>query len=585
MISALAKTWRRWGGRPAGGPPERDSAAPSPAALEAVPAPLDGSETIRRMQADVFRSVREVNEANLDLRRRLRDAFGLLERLRGRAETFSGMASAARNGAGAISVALHGLGGASHTISTRIGHSRETVDAAEDRARRASQGVELLRDSVAEIGNVVSLIASIARQTNLLALNATIEAARAGEAGRGFAVVAAEVKALSTATQEATGRIASTIEKVRASALTSIDDVATLGTAIRDLRESFATVVEAVSMQVATTVEIGRSAAEAAQFAEEVNAEAARIDDLGREAVDLARQAEASSDRTDRTIAQLSDHASVLVRQADTHASVPDRLPVVLPARLVFSDRTVAVRTGNLSPEGAFVRTSEPLLNKVGETVVLEVPRLGRFDTMIVSVRRAGIGLRITEADPSSRQALVDLLDRLRRSYEPLVARGRALALSVSRSLDLMVARGDMTLDDLFDAPYAPVPDSDPPRRDVRGWQSAAQAVRADIDLALGEPPAPLIIALTDRDGLIVMARGSAPLVPTLAGMTMTDAAGIAAARNLRPVLIQSYRIDFGRGERETAKEIVAPITVQGRHWGSVRIAYALDAGLDASSM
>jgi methyl-accepting chemotaxis protein len=583
MISAFHNPFRRRRQSPA---VEVRPEIPEPAAhAELAPQVIDGSETIRLMQADVFRCVGEVNEANLDLRRRLRDAFGLLERLRGRAETFSGMAADARNGAGAISSALHGLGTASHTISSRISHSRETVDAAEERARRASQGVELLRDSVAEIGDVVNLIANIARQTNLLALNATIEAARAGEAGRGFAVVAAEVKALSTATQEATGRIAATIEKVRASALTSIDDVATLGAAISELRHSFTTVAEAVSVQVATTVDIGRSAAEAAQFAEEVSAEAIRIDDLGREAVDLARRAEDSSDRTDQTIAQLSDHASVLVRQADTQSSIPDRLPVVLPATLHIGGRVLPVQTGNLSPEGAFLRTSERLLEEVGETAQLDIPGLGRFSTRLVAVRRGGVGLRIVQADPTSRAAMERLLDRLRVTYEPLVEHGKDLAGRLSGRLAEIVEHGAIAEAELFGTAYVRIPGTAPTRHELAPWRAAIEAVQPLLDAAFVADPSPLVIAVCDRNGLVLAGCGRAPVSSRLSGWILADSPGIAAARNLRPFLIHAYPADFGRGALETAKEIAAPIHVRGRHWGAVRIAYEMEAGFDANAI
>ncbi len=58
-----------------------------------------------------------------------------------------------------------------------------------------------LKNQYQSIGNLASIITSIASQTNMLSLNATIEAARVGEAGKGFAVVANEIKKLSQDTQ------------------------------------------------------------------------------------------------------------------------------------------------------------------------------------------------------------------------------------------------------------------------------------------------------------------------------------------------------------------------------------------------
>ena len=82
----------------------------------------------------------------------------------------------------------------------------------------ASVVIETLNGESEKIGQVLTVIQSIAAQTNLLALNAAIEAARAGDAGRGFAVVADEVRTLATNTHQATESIRAMMASLQASA-------------------------------------------------------------------------------------------------------------------------------------------------------------------------------------------------------------------------------------------------------------------------------------------------------------------------------------------------------------------------------
>ena len=52
-----------------------------------------------------------------------------------------------------------------------------------------------------------------------------------------------------------------------------------------------------------------------------------------------------------------------------------------------------------------------------------------------------------------------------------------------------------------------------------------------------------------------------------------SDRVGLAAGRSTKPFLVQTYRRDMGGGQFVLMKDISAPITVNGRHWGGLRLA------------
>lgn len=114
--------------------------------------------------------------------------------------------------------------------------------------------VDKLGQNSKEIEKIIDAISGIADQTNLLALNAAIEAARAGESGRGFSIVADEVRKLSTDSQESVERIRTSIGTIRndiQKAVLSMNEgtaeVKTGASAIKNVVEQFAKIIEMVN--------------------------------------------------------------------------------------------------------------------------------------------------------------------------------------------------------------------------------------------------------------------------------------------------------------------------------------------------
>ncbi|UUE09856.1 methyl-accepting chemotaxis protein [Dickeya zeae] len=116
-------------------------------------------------------------------------------------------------------------------------HASDTAAKGSDVVGNVIRTMDGISASSRKIGDIISVIDSIAFQTNILALNAAVEAARAGEQGRGFAVVAGEVRSLAqrsaSAAREIKELITESMEQVESgaqlvgSAGTTMDDIVT----------------------------------------------------------------------------------------------------------------------------------------------------------------------------------------------------------------------------------------------------------------------------------------------------------------------------------------------------------------------
>ncbi|WP_119680067.1 methyl-accepting chemotaxis protein [Indioceanicola profundi] len=217
-----------------------------------------------------------------------------------------------------------------------------------------------------------------------------------------------------------------------------------------------------------------------------------------------------------------------------------------------------------------------------------------------VESRIIGLAAGVSQSSSSLNQAR-DRLNGLLASSERLIGHTAELdvetvdtpyiravqdaAAKATAAFEQAVADGRLTVADLFDENYQPVSGTCPVQHLTR-FTELTDRVLPDIQepvLTLSDRV--VFCAALDRNGYLPThnRKFSQPQRPGDTAWNtancrnrriFNDRVGLAAGRNTRPFLLQAYRRDMGGGQYTLMKDVSAPITIRGRHWGAVRIGY-----------
>jgi methyl-accepting chemotaxis protein len=563
-------------------------APPAPSPTAEAPHHDSAREILELLELELGAMIRQLERAANSVAGGAQSTAATLSNIRARTDALTGRTSAAQSTATTFSQAAEKFTHSAEGIGTQVRDAAKLADQASAAAHEASVNVDRLRESSAAIGNVVNLIAQIAKQTTLLALNSTIEAARAGVAGRGFAVVASEVKALAVQTQNATEEIKQKIDALQKDAAGSVDAVHRISSAIEAIRPVFENVNSAVAEQNETTSDMSQNAASASHFIVSVGDSAAEIDLATKEAEAHGTSVAEAGKAVTLFAEKLKSRCAVLLRQSEREEERKrERLPCNLKIEIAPRAGRIEAAVYEISMEDILICGPDAEKLPLQETYAATLQDIGACKIHVTERSAAGSRARFEAPDAQLREAIEDKLWSIHDENTEYVTRAIDAGAALTKIFENAILSGAISLDEMFDTHYVEIPGSNPLQYRTRIVDWADRALPDFQEAFLAKDPRMVFCAMIDRNGYLPVHNKiySHPQRPgDVAWNTansrnrriFNDKAGLAAGQNTRSYLIQSYARDMGNGKTIMMREIDVPIRVQGRHWGGFRTTYKL---------
>lgn len=214
------------------------------------------------------------------------------------------------------------------------------------------------------------------------------------------------------------------------------------------------------------------------------------------------------------------------------------------------------------------------------------------MERLVSSFKQTGENLQTAEKRVSSLlergEGMIGQINQagLETSDSKFIREIQSRANEIARRFEAALDAGEITEDALFSETYEPIPGTDP-EQCMTPFVTLTDRLLPDLQEPMLEFDAKVVFcAAVDRNGFLPTHNNKFSKPPTDDPVwnngncrnrrMFNDRTGLRAGQNTRPFFLQTYRRDMGGGNYVLMKDLSAPITVRGRHWGGLRLGYKI---------
>jgi methyl-accepting chemotaxis protein len=457
-------------------------------------------------------------------------------------------------------------------------------DAARDRAvlQKLAEESGGLGIEVADVaGGIDDLSKALAAQSEELhALRDTVD---------GVSQANGKIAESARASRGTAEKAAGEVESSRGTVESSLNDIHDLVEAVTVIQQQLNGLQDALAKVGEVAEGINAIAKQTNLLALNATIEAARAGEAGKgfavvaqEVKQLAGQTSRATGQIDETLKQLTEQASQLIGQG---AESTRRAEAVREGTQTIGqviDTVAGAMATMQTGVGEIAQAAETIESRCGgllESASALSDRVDRTsETMRQSRDRAhNLTLASQRVVALTAQTDVETIDT------KFIDKVKELAAGVGELFAAAVRDGRITQQQLFDRNYRPIPGTDP-QQVMTGFTEFCDRVLPGIqEPMLNFDPKVVFCACVDNNGYLpthnkkfAKPQGRDPIWNAANSRNrriFNDRVGLSAGRSTEPFLLQAYRRDMG-DSYVMMKDVSAPIFVDGRHWGGVRLAY-----------